>query len=237
MREKVTFNMATMPPRIPALADSIPSIINQCDVLNIYLNDFEDDEIPAILRHPKIKLFRSQHEIGNLGDVGKFYFCNTWTEGYVFTVDDKIIYPRNYVAEHIAAIERYGRKAVVSCHGRLLKSPCRSYYHDPAAFYGVLGTIITDTFAHELGTGAMAFHVDTVKASMDDFPYINMTDIYFSMKLQRKGIPILIRKHFRGDFRLSTKHDEHHSIHNTFNKDDSFQTEVVNGFEWKINRC
>lgn len=226
-----------MPPRIPALADSIPSILPQCDVLNIYLNDFEESEIPAILRHPKINLIRSQDEVGNLGDVGKFYLCSTWTEGYIFTVDDKIIYPKNYAEKHIEAIERYGRKAVVSCHGRLLKPNCSSYYHDPQAFYGVLGTLIQDCFAHELGTGAMAFHADTVKVSLDEFPYINMTDIYFSMKLQRERIPILIRQHFKGDFRLSNKHDEHHSIHNTFNKDDRFQTDTVNEFAWAVITC
>lgn len=237
MKEKVTFNMATMVPRIPALADSIPTILHQCDVLNVYLNNFDDSEIPAILKHPKIKLWRSQDEIGNLGDVGKFYPCHTWTEGYIFTVDDKITYPKDYVQKHIEAIESYKRKAVVSCHGRLLKPNCKSYYHDAAAFYGVLGTLIKDTFAHELGTGAMAFHVDTVTATLDDFPHINMTDIYFSMKLQREGIPILIRKHFRGEFGISQKHDDLYSIHNTFNKSDKLQTDVVNAFEWRVLTC
>lgn len=66
MKEKVTFNMATMVPRIPALADSIPTILHQCDVLNVYLNNFDDSESRLFLSIQKIKLWRSQDEIETL---------------------------------------------------------------------------------------------------------------------------------------------------------------------------
>lgn len=229
--------MATMPPRTPALADSIPSLIDQCDVLNIYLNDFET--IPEVLNHPKINILRSQDHLGDIGDVGKFYPCDTWSEGYIFTVDDKIIYPKNYAIEQIAAIERYGRKAVVSCHGRLMKPNCFSYYNDFAKFFCVYSNVLEDVFVHELGTGVMAFHHSAVKVNLDMFPAINMTDIYFSIALQKQNIPIVVRKHFRGDFRVSKKHDDSYSIHSTFNKNkrDEFQTKVVNDFLWNINTC
>lgn len=229
--------MATMPPRTPALEDSIPSLINQCDVLNIYLNDF--NFIPKILIHPKINILRSQDHLGDLGDVGKFYPCDTWNEGYIFTVDDKIIYPKTYAQDQIKAIEKYGRKAVVSCHGRMIKPNCYSYYNDFASFYCVYSNVFEDIFVHELGTGVMAFHYSTVKVDLDIFPTINMTDIYFSIALQRRNIPILVRKHFRGDFKVSKKYDDTYSIHSTFNKNkkDEFQTKVVNDFSWKINKC
>ena len=97
--EKITFNMATMPERIRALEEVIPTIIHQCDELNIYLNLFET--VPGFLKHPKIKIYRSQDCLGDLGDVGKFYKCDEWTEGYIFTVDDKLLYPKTYVKDMI----------------------------------------------------------------------------------------------------------------------------------------
>jgi len=235
--EKIIFNMATMPPRVKSLEDSLPSILAQCDVLNVYLNDF--DKVPKILKHKKINPVLSKNALGDLGDVGKFFFCDTWTEGYIFTCDDKIIYPHDHVAKHIELIERAGRKAVVSSHGRLMKPNCRSYYHDCAAFYGCTGTVVTDMFAHELGTGVMAFHHSTVDVDLDMFPTINMTDIWFSIELQKRGIPILIRKHFKGDYGVSRKHDDDYSIHATFNKNnkDAYQTQVVNEWNWQMITC
>jgi hypothetical protein len=235
--ETIIFNMATMPPRTPALEDSIPSILPQCDVLNVYLNDF--DEVPKILNHKKINVFKSQDYEGNLGDVGKFFFCDTWNEGYIFTADDKIIYPKNHVKEHIDLIERSNRKAVVSCHGRILKPNCVSYYNDAHPFFGCLGTTSKDTFVHELGTGVMAFHHSTVKVNLEMFPTINMTDIWFSIELQKLGIPIIVRQHFKGDYKISQRHDDSYSIHATFNKQnkDAYQTKVINDFTWKINEC
>jgi hypothetical protein len=235
--EKIIFNMATMPPRIAALQDSIPTLLPQCDVLNVYLNNFES--IPEILKHPKINVVMSQDADGDLGDVGKFYFCNTWTKGYIFTVDDKITYPPDHVKKHIELIERSERKAVVSCHGRNLKPNCSSYYNDGHEFYGCLGTIMNDKFVHELGTGVMAFHHSTIKASLDMFPTTNMTDVWFSIELQKRSIPILVRKHMKGDYGISRRHDDSYSIHATFNKgkNDEYQTKVVNDFTWRINTC
>lgn len=229
--------MATMPPRVKALEDSIPSILTQCDVLNIYLNEFE--EIPGILNHPKINIIRSQDHDGDLGDVGKFFLCDTWNDGYIFTADDKIIYPKDHAQKHIELIERSNRKAVVSTHGRNLKPNCTSYYNDRHEFLGFLGTIIRDRFVQELGTGVMAFHSSTFRVSLDMFPTINMTDIWLSIELQKANIPILIRQHMKGDYRISKKHDETHSIHSTFNKgkNDAYQTKIVNEFAWKINTC
>lgn len=232
------FNMATFPARIYSFADAVNSILPQCDRLNIYLNQY--NHIPDFLNHPKINAVLSGDEMGNLGDVGKFFRCDQWTEGYVFTVDDKFIYPPDYASLLISKVEEYDKKAVVSCHGRILELPCTSYYNQCKEFFGLLGTVRKDTFAHELGTGAMCFHTDTLMGcnlSLDIFPRANMTDIYFSMFLQKHRIPILIARHSAGWTLLNTKHDESYSIHNTFNHSgkDQPQTDLVNSFDWMIH--
>lgn len=231
---KVIYHMATIPQREAALQEVLQTIINQADEIHIYLNEW--DHIPDFLKHEKILVYKSQDEWGDLGDVGKFYNCQNWTPGYHFTVDDKILYPPNHTEKLIKAIELYNREVVVSFHGRLVKPNCKSYYHDYDAFYGMMMPQSKDKFVHELGTGAMAFHTDTVEEfSLNIFPHINMTDIYFSIFLQKLSIPILILAHKAGDYQLSQKHDDSYSIHNHLNKCDEFQTAVVNAFNWQLN--
>jgi hypothetical protein len=237
---KIHFHLATMPPRIEALKDSIPSILPQCDKLFVYLNCF-GGHIPDILKHPKITIYESEKEFdgdGNLGDVGKFYGCDDWEPGYHFTVDDKLIYPPTYTRDMIAAIEKHGRKAVVSIHGRnfFTTRKCKSYYFDVERFFGCLQNH-PEQFVHEIGTGVMAFHTDTIKISMDWFPRINMTDILLSVELQKRNIPMLLAAHKTGYIRISTRHDDTYSIHAQCNRKDQVQTDLVNSIRWRINSC
>jgi hypothetical protein len=192
---------------------------------------------PAFLIHPKITVYRSEIEAGDLGDVGKFYTCEDWHGCYVFTIDDKYIYPPDYASRMIETIEKYGRKAVVSCHGRLIKPNCTSYYMDPAEMFLLGAAVETDTFVHECGTGCMALHTDTVKVPLEIFTHTNITDILVSRWLQKQKIPILIMQHRYGWVRFSPKADHVYSIHNFCNREDSIQTQLVNSFKWKINTC
>ena len=227
--------MATMPPRVEALKDSIPSILPQCSRLFVYMNNF-NGVIPEILKHPKITIYESEKEIGDLGDVGKFYNCEEWEPGYHFTADDKIIYPENYSEYMIATIEKYNREAVVSLHGRLFHNrPSRSYYFDVARFYGCLQNH-PENFVHEIGTGVLAFHTDTLRPQLEWFPRINMTDIYFSIECQKRKVPLLVAAHSVGFVRISTRHDDNYSIHAHCNKNDKVQTDLINGFTWHLRK-
>lgn len=232
--EWVTFHMATMPSRVVALFDTVSSILPQCDQLHIYLNNF--DQVPAFLIHPKITTYRSQDHLGDIGDVGKFYKVAS-QRGYIFTVDDKIIYPPDYVAQMIQTIERTGRKAAVSNHGRNFHTDrkCRSYYFDCYTFMYMLGYPLT--FVHEVGTGVLAWHSDTLSAPLSWFPHTNMTDIYFSLECQKRKIPLVIHPHKKDWLKLGTKHNETISIHASCNRSDEFQTKVINDFDWEIFTC
>lgn len=232
--EWVTFHMATMPSRVVALFDTVNSILPQCDKLHIYLNNFE--QVPAFLIHPKITTYMSQREMGDLGDVGKFYKTAS-QRGYIFTVDDKIIYPPDYVAQMIETIERTNRKAAVSNHGRNFHNrPSRSYYFDIQEQFSYQNAYPL-TFVHEVGTGVLAWHSDTLTAGLDWFPHTNMTDIYFSIECQKRAIPLIIHPHSKFWITLGTKHNEEYSIHHFLNRRDQFQTKVCNDFEWKIRTC
>ena len=234
MSEKVTFNMATMPARIEALKETLPIILPQCDEIHIYLNHFE--AVPDFLKHPKITTYLSSEHLGDMGDVGKFYNSDNWKEGYVFTVDDKILYPKDYVQKMIACIEKYKRKAVVSAHGRIFNDrKCTSYYFDYKEFLGCTMANSTDRFVPEIGTGAMAFHVDTIpEVSLEIFPLTNMTDIYFSMWMQKLKVPMVNPVRPKSWIKISQRHDDRYSIHNIWNKNDKVHTDLINSITWKI---
>lgn len=229
--------MATIPERIRSLEDTVRSILPQCDKLNVYLNNYEDRPTPKFLKHPKIIVYRSENEAGDIGDVGKFYCCEEWKDCYVFTIDDKYIYPSDYASRLIITIEKYGRKAVVSCHGRLIKPNCKSYYMDPEQQFNLGGLVKEDIFVHECGTGCMALHTDTFKFTLDMFPYTNMSDILAGIAMQKAKIPILIMAHKQGWTWFSPKCNNIYSIHNFCNRVDTIQTETINNFKWKINIC
>lgn len=232
---KPFFHMATMPPRIYCLLDSIPSILPQCEHLFIYLNNF-DGYIPKILNNKKITVFESEKEIGDTGDVGKFYGCDDWQPGFHCTVDDKIIYPPSYSADMMAAVERYKRKAVVSLHGRNFNpnSPCQSYYRDTYQLFECTSKC-EERFVCEIGTGVMCFHTDTIIPSWDWFPHQNMTDIYLSLELQKRKIPMLISGHPSMYVKVSDKKIGNFAIHKHLCFNDELQTRVVNSIKWKIN--
>ena len=243
-KDKVIFNMATFPPRINSMQETVSHILPQCDKLNIYLNNF--DYIPTFLIDKKINVIRSQdcaEMIGNpefngdIGDVGKFW---NWDceEGYFFTVDDKFAYPKNYTNLLIEYIERYERKAVISFHGRLFHEDRKStsYYWDCKQFLGCLGNVPEDVWVHEVGTGVMAFHTDTLQPDLSIFHHANMTDILFSMHCQRLGIPLMVAKHNEGFLKLIIKHDTRVGISVMNNQKDKIMTDLINNFIWKINK-
>lgn len=230
MRDKVTATMATMPARMNSLEETVASILPQVNELHIYLNDFTF--IPGFLQHEKIKLYKSQEYAGDLGDAGK-YFTADQIKGYHFTIDDDIIYPANYISIMIEAIEKYQRKAIITTHGRRFKQfPVKSYYHADADSYRCDGQLVKDEKIHVGGSGVMAYHTDTIKFSISNFKVTNMADIWVAIKCQNEGIPIICIAHKRAWITISKKFDNNYSIYVLLNRQDFYQTELVNSIVW-----
>jgi len=228
--DKITATMATFPGREKSLEETVASIIHQVDELHIYMNDI--DTYPFFSGNAKIKLYFSKDHMGDLGDAGKFYNCDQ-IKGYHFTIDDDIIYPPNYVATMIAAIEQYQRKAIVSCHGRMFdKLPVLSYYKGHSAAYSCLRNVNKDVFAHVIGTGVLAYHTDTIQLHLGIFEYTNMADIWFSKYCNDHQVPRVILQHRAKWITLSDKYDESGSIYSHQSINDSIQTEITNAIVW-----
>lgn len=187
---KIIYTMATFN-RERSLPMVVDTIIPQCDELWVYLNEYKS--VPKCLEKEKIRVFRSQ-EYGECGDIGKFHDSDKITDAYHFTVDDDILYPKNYTETMIRWIEHYGRRAILGVHGAKVHFPCHNYYRHRTHYHFRMRCINNEQ-VNVLGTGTVVFHTDTIKVKRGDFPRKNMADIWFAILAQKQKVPMVVIKH------------------------------------------
>ncbi len=217
--EKIIFNISSFK-RPNSLIRTVESIYNQCDTINIFLNNYE--EIPVELYDNKINLFISDNEFG---DAYKFFELEN-SNGYYFTADDDLIYSENYVSTMIENIEKHNRKKIITVHGRYYdKFPINSYYNDVTKVYHFGENLDHDVLVNFGGTGVMAFHTDLFKIKKDYFEYPNMADVWIGTLAKNLTIPILCIKHTQNFVKQQKIED---SIYTKHVKSDFLQTKITN---------
>ena len=116
----IVANLATYPPRESNLAAVVKAILPQVDRLNIVLNQY-NAPLPAFEGEAKITQLIPQED---QKDVGKFYPDVSGAD-WVFMIDDDMIYPADFVARSITAMETLGT-------GRYLGGYHGSLYYEPS---------------------------------------------------------------------------------------------------------
>ena len=190
-KRNIIASMAAVPWREESLESVVNSLLPQVDTLNIYLNGW--GKIPTFLHHKKINPVLSQNEIGDLGDRGKFYWCNKIT-GIHLTVDDDILYPLDYVEKILDGMNR-NKKSVVTFHGSILRSPHFSKKETVSHFARDTATDISVTIG---GTGVMAYNTEVVKINFDSFRCDFWADGWFAIQSRAQQIPIVSLEHESG---------------------------------------
>ncbi len=218
---RVSASLATVPDREDALSRTVNSLLPQVDCLRVYLNGFK--HIPAFLEAPQIEIARNSHH-GDLGDSGKFFWCDDNDNSYLLTCDDDIIYPPDYVAKLIGAIERYKIGVIVGFHGIILKPPVRSYYRDRKVFH-CSSHLDEDQYVHMVGTGCAAWHSSTLEMSLKDFKIPNMADIWLGRLCQKQEVPVLTVARNAGWIQIQ---DVSNTIFERCKNNDPVQTRIVN---------
>jgi hypothetical protein len=183
----VVAGLATMPSRIDVLRESFNSIYWQVDEVHVYLNKFKN--VPRFLRRPRVTIYRS-HDYEDYKDVGKFFALNHLTEGILFTVDDDILYPPDYISRMLSYLAATNFEAVIGVHGFQLPRFPKSFF-DRRLFHFRRG-FEDVAFASVLGTGTTAFNINKLGLSFEDFPTYGMADIHFAKFLKEKNVPALI---------------------------------------------
>ena len=184
----ITASMAAVPWRKDSLQKVVNSILPQVDKLNIYLNGW--DEFPSYLKSMRINAVMSQHEIGDIGDRGKFYWCEK-TSGIHLTVDDDIIYPENYVQTVIDAMSRHPG-AIVTFHGSQLHSHKFSEKETVSHFAKHLDE---DLIVNIGGTGVMGYNSMHLDLKFESFECDYWADGWLAIQAKSQNIPIIAIAH------------------------------------------
>ena len=217
--DKIIYNIASYK-REDTLIKTIESIYNQCDIINVALNDYNN--IPVELYDKKINLFISDND---KGDAYKFYNLIN-SNGYYLTIDDDLIYDKNYSQFMIDKIEEYNRKSIITIHSRNFPYfPITSYYNKVTTVYHFRHEMVSDKKVQFGGTGVMGFHTDLFKVNMDYFQYPNMADVWIGKYAKENDIQIICAKHDSGLVKQQTFGE---SIYTTDLKNDEKQTKLVN---------
>jgi len=231
-KDKITAYMATFPSREENVAKAIESLIFQVDELVLCVN--EEVELPEICNHKKVRVLRGKDILGfDIGCIGKFATCYEWN-GYILTVDDDIIYPSDYVEKSISKIEEYNRECVMSWHGRVQNMPALVYRGKGSIKKNLSfqTDVEEDTQAHIIGTGCAFFHSDTIYPKYDimDMTFTNVSDILFSISMDKRGIKLIVPAHKKEWFQ-SLENSEAISFHKN---NDKFHCDLINTHNWLL---
>ena len=207
--------------RIGSLEKTLQSIYNQCDEINLCLND-KITELPDFLLQPKINLYITDN---SKGDAFKFMFLET-KNGYYLTIDDDLIYPPNYVNFMVDKCKEYNNKKIITLHGRSFYNfPIKSYYNSNAQRFYYNEKVLDDVKVQFGGTGVMCLHTSLLKKSINDFLLPNMADVWIGKFAKENNIDIICVKHEKSFIKsipqLKTIYDD--SKNNDLN-----QTKIVN---------
>lgn len=226
-KEKVIAGMASIKSRAHILKKTIQSIINQVDHIHVYLNDY--DSVPQFLQNNYKITFYLGKIYKDRGDTGKYFAINKVEDGYFFSCDDDLLYPKDYVEKTVAFLKSHNDRVIATYHGAILKQgKLSNYYRDRKQIH--YSHFQRESMEVNIGgTGVMAFHVDTFKPDITQFTYPNMSDIWVSIQAQEKRIPILCAPRSL-DWIRAEKLPESETIYGS-KKNHDMQTNILN--EWK----
>ena len=219
---KVTVFMATYPAREQNLTEVVAALLPQCDVLHVYLNEYET--VPDCLRSPNIRVTLGRDAAGDLKDNGKFHAVTDYPEGYHVFVDDDIVYPRDYVKRIVRGIEHFGYRAIVGFHGTIYREPLKSYIRDREVvpFFRSSQHVLVD----QLGTGTVGYHTSTFCADPASFETTGIADLWFARDAARRGVPLVALK--RPDKWLQGMMEVGDTLFRQVQRSDERQTALLN---------
>ena len=221
--------MATIPERLDIALKAVDSIYDQVDLVRIYLNKFK--EYPDDLIDDKITLMIDK----DLRSTGKFYWAIEKNQ-YYFSIDDDLIYPRNYVNDHLELMKKYNDSVVITLHGKVLNTtPIDNFFKNGIKKnYRCLKKVKNNVYVHILGGGVSVFNTNKIKIDRTKFKYLYMDDVEVSMQLQKQKIPIIVRKH-NPDYLKYLKPNVS-TLFEEYVNNDSTHTKIINSINWKIHK-
>lgn len=184
--------LASLPSREITLIKVINSLSPQVDLVLVWLNGYTQ---PPEVSQNNVYFYLSKD---NVGDVGKFAVVDKFIDKnkedfYLFTCDDDIYYPSNYIEKNI---ELYEEKTIQSSHGRIFPGFPLTRLVSEHSSYHFSSYIPEKKQIHLGGTGVMMMDSSVFKnIKYEDFSYPNMCDIWIACYSKQNNIPIYIIPH------------------------------------------
>lgn len=177
-------HLATFPPRRRLLRRVVEAILPQVDHLYVVLNEY--DEIPGFLsRDPRITAIIPDRDVK---DAGKFWFMPT-ADDIVFTIDDDIGYPPDYVARTLELIAPMGFDGrVFGYQGNAFaadgESPATPVWHN----YLFRQELADVRGLSVIGTGTLCARGDAIPPLDAVEPFAGACDTAYGKWLRKSGI-------------------------------------------------
>lgn len=219
--ETVTVFMATFPARLANLPAVVAALLPQCDLLSVYLNEF--DAVPDCLKAERIRVTLGRDAAGDLKDNGKFFDVAAHPEGYHVFVDDDLIYPPDYVARLVEGIRAFGYRAIVGFHGTTYLEPLASYIKNRAVlpYFAQSRAALVD----QLGTGTTGYHTSTFTVDRTAFETTGIADLWFARDAAARGVPLAALERPAGW--LHSMAETGDTLFRQAERDDSLQTQLL----------
>lgn len=195
--------MASFPARRNSLKAVLERIVPQLDELRLYLNDYE--EVPEFVHDPKIRVTLGRTADGDLRDNGKFYDLLTEDDAYIFTLDDDLVYPDDYVSRMIHYIEMLGRSSVVGVHGVIFPENDFTELAQREVF--LFKEKRSGHFVDLLGTGTAAWHNSSLRPELNEFGSRGVCDLWFALAAAKRNIPMFSVPREANWLREQTRHE------------------------------
>ena len=194
MSEQVLVGIASIPEREQSLRRVVDSLARQADRIHVALNEYQ--AVPDwFADYPN--LVGELTEPDNLGDAEKFRAVADW-DGIVLTCDDDILYPADYVAETVAALDRWPGRAV-SYHAGTTLGWNGQYVAASGKRIRCLGDQAEDDpDVNVLGTGTLCYRTSDVPMWREVCRTPNMADVWFALHGQQLGLRMAAVRHRAG---------------------------------------
>jgi hypothetical protein len=226
--------MATIKSRFHALPEVLDRIVPQLDMLGLCLNDYTPGDIEFLKEELSDEVLRKllfHIPKENLTDAGKFAFWNKLRWEYYVSLDDDLLYPKDYVSEIVEACNYYD--GPVSYHGYNLKEGV-NYLNARADKIHCLHDYPKDEQREVIGTGVACFPFGIFEdhEGEDQMLCLNfepkMADLNVWKLAKKFDVQMTVLKHSRDWIKHSEKVEKSKTIWSETAKDDSRQTAFIN---------
>jgi hypothetical protein len=179
----------------PFLAASVQSLLNQCDLLRVFLG--EGVEPAACLEHSRIAVRQASYW-DERGDAA----CFAWMDaddppGFRVMARSGIVYPPNFCAVLSQTFARWGGRVIVGTDGWFLPQPFRTILDARH-----VSSLAFDCPVHVLATDAILLHSEQVQMAPDQF--LGAPELTLARYAQAHALPMVVVHHRPGWLQRAT---------------------------------